>query len=147
MGRDVLEQRDLAGADPAETVAEADADARVLTTAEGITPSWSYFLANGDFTAANPELVVELLDALKRVGTAAQADLAATVPALSAITGVPEDIQAVVLNRRGADLGRVGPLTPEVIAYQQALADEFHGLGILPKPLDIEAIVWRPRAS
>lgn len=133
--------------DPYFAVAEADPDARVLTTAEGITPSWSYFLANGDFTAANPELVVELLDELKRVGTAAQADLAATVPALSAITGVPEDIQAVVLNRRGADLGRVGPLTPEVIAYQQALADEFHGLGILPKPLDIEAIVWRPRAS
>lgn len=133
--------------DPYFAVAEADPDARVLTTAEGIVPSWSYFLANGDFVAANPELVVEVLDELKRVGTAAQADLAATVPALSAITGVPEDIQAVVLNRRGADLGRVGPITPEVVAYQQALADEFHGLGILPKPLNIEAIVWQPRAS
>lgn len=96
--------------------AVAEADARVRPRPRASPPPGAHFLANGDFTAANPELVVELLDELKRVGTAAQADLAATVPALSAITGVPEDIQAVVLNRRGADLGRVGPLTPEVIA-------------------------------
>lgn len=133
--------------DPYFAVAEADPNARVLTTAEGIVPSWSYFLANGDFTAANPELIVAILDELKRVGAAAQADLAATVPALSAITGVPEDVQAVVLNRPGADLGRVGPITLEVVAYQQALADEFHGLGILPKALSVEQIVWQPRAS
>jgi sulfonate transport system substrate-binding protein len=118
-------------------VAEADPDTRVLTTAEGIVASWSYFLGNGDFVAANPQIVVAILDELQRVGVAAQADLAATVPALSAITGVPEDVQAVVLNRTGADLGRVGPITPEVIAYQQALADEFHGLGILPRALTI----------
>lgn len=133
--------------DPYFAVAEADPDTRVLTTAEGIVASWSYFLGNGDFVAANPEIVVAILDELQRVGVAAQADLAATVPALSAITGVPEDVQAVVLNRPGADLGRVGPITPEVVAYQQALADEFHGLGILPRALTIQDIVWQPRAS
>jgi sulfonate transport system substrate-binding protein len=69
------------------------------------------------------------------------------VPALSEITGVPEDVTRVTLTRKGFDLGRVGPMTGEAIAYQQALADEFLGLGILPRPLVIQDIVWQPKAA
>ena len=133
--------------DPYFAVAEADPSARVLTTAEGIVPSWSYFLGNGDFTEANGELVIDTLHELARVGKAAQGDLDATAPALSKITGVPEDVTQVTLTRAGFDLGRVGPVSSEAQAYQQALADEFHGLGILPKALNIQDIVWQPKAA
>ena len=60
---------------------------------------------------------------------------------------MPIEVTRTVLTRKGADLGRVHPLTDEAISYQQALADEFHGLGILPKKLTISDIVWRPKAS
>lgn len=133
--------------DPYFASAEAGPDTRVLTTAEGIVPAWSYFLGNGHFTAAHPELVVDILSELATVGRTAQANLEVTVPALSAITGLPEEVTRVTLSRKGADLGRVGPLTGEVVAYQQALADEFHGLGILPKALNIQDIVWQPKAA
>jgi len=133
--------------DPYFASAQADPDTRVLTTAEGIVPAWSYFLGNGAFTQANPELVVEILGELARVGKAAQADLDATVPALARITGVSEDVTRVVLTRPGADLGRVGPVSTEAQAYQQALADEFRSLGILPKPLSIQDIVWQPKGA
>lgn len=133
--------------DPYFAVAEADPATRVLTTAEGIVPAWSYFLANGDFAQGRPEVVVDILNELARVGKAAQDDLENTVPALSRITGVPEDVTRVTLTRPGFDLGRVGAMTSEAQAYQQALADEFHGLGILPKPLNIQDIVWQPKAS
>ena len=106
-----------------------------------------HFLANGRFTEENPELVLDVLDELARVGRAAQGDLATTVPALSKITGVPEDITRVTLTRAGFDLGRVGPVSSETQAYQQALADEFLALGILPKALTIQDIVWQPKAS
>jgi sulfonate transport system substrate-binding protein len=56
-------------------------------------------------------------------------------------------VTRVVLNRPGADLGKVYLLTDEAVTYQQALADEFHELGIVPKKLNISDIVWRPRAS
>lgn len=133
--------------DPYFAVAEALPETRVLTTAEGIVDSWSYFLTNGDFTQGNPALVTEILDELARVGRAAQGNLEATAPALSAITGVPEEVTRTVLTRPGADLGQVGPVTPEAAAYQQALADEFHDLGILPKPLVVADIIWQPKAS
>ena len=133
--------------DPYTAIAEADPDTRILTTAEGIVDSWSYFLANGDFTAANGDLIVEVIDELKKVGGAAQSNFDATVKATAAITGVPEDVTRIVLSRRGADLGAVSTVTDQAVAYQQALADEFHALKIIPRKLDVSDIVWRPKAS
>lgn len=133
--------------DPYYAVAEADPHARVLTTAEGIVDSWSFYFGNGDITAANPDVIADVIDELAITGAWAQSHLDETVAALSQITGVPAEVTRTVLTRKGADLGRVHPLTDEAVAYQQALADEFHDLGILPKKLAIADIVWRPKAS
>ncbi len=133
--------------DPYYAVAEKTPQTRVLTTAEGIAESWSYFLSNGDFTAAHGDVLLEILDELAKVGAAAQNDLDGTVAALSAITGVPEDIQRVVLTRKGFTLAAVSTVGPEAAAYQQALADEFYALQIIPKKLTVGDIIWNGRAS
>lgn len=133
--------------DPYTAIAEADADTRILTTADGIVESWSYFLGNGDFVGKNGDLIVEVLDELKKVGGAAQSNFDATVKSISEITGVPEKVTRVTLSRKGADLGAVSTVSDQAVAYQQALADEFYGLKIIPRKLDIRDIVWRPKAS
>ncbi|MDH6264824.1 sulfonate transport system substrate-binding protein [Rhizobium sp. SG_E_25_P2] len=133
--------------DPYFAVAEEDPQARVLTTAEGIAESWSFFLGNRGFTESHPDIVREIIDELKKVGVAAQADIDRTVPALSAITGVPEPVTRKVLTRPGFDLGKVYLLPKQAETYQQALADEFHDIGVLPRKLTISDIVWRPKAS
>ena len=133
--------------DPYFAIAEADPDARLLTTSDGIVEAWGYFLGNGPFTAANPEVITEILDELAKVGAAAQIDIDDTTTALSAITGVPADITRVTLTRAGSDLGAIGPVSDKAVAYQQALADDFHALGVLPRKLQIADIVWRPKAS
>ncbi|APO75060.1 aliphatic sulfonates ABC transporter substrate-binding protein SsuA [Rhizobium etli 8C-3] len=133
--------------DPYLAIAEADPETRILTTAEGIVASYSYFLANQDFTDANGHVVVDVIDELARVGTSAQGKLDDTVRELSEITGVPAEVTRVALSRPGADLGAVTTITDDAAAYQQALADEFYELGIVPKQLTIGDIVWRPKAS
>ncbi|MCF1465642.1 aliphatic sulfonate ABC transporter substrate-binding protein [Agrobacterium vitis] len=133
--------------DPYFAVAETDPNARVLTTASGIVDSWSFYFGNGDFTRKNPEVITEVIDELRKTGVWAQSHLDETITALAEITGVPRDTTKTVLTRPGADLGSVSTLNDEAIAYQQALADEFHALQILPKPLKIAEIVWRPKAS
>ncbi|MCM2399527.1 aliphatic sulfonate ABC transporter substrate-binding protein [Rhizobium sp. S153] len=133
--------------DPYFAIAEKDPDARLLTTSEGIVEAWGYFLGNGAFTAANPEVVSEILDELAKVGAAAQADIDGTTEALSKITGVPADVTRVTLTRAGSDLGKVATVSDEAVAYQQALADDFHAFGVLPRKLTISDIVWRPKAS
>jgi sulfonate transport system substrate-binding protein len=133
--------------DPYFALAEADPRTRVLTTAEGIVESWSFYLGNTDFTKNNPEIIAAVIDELTKVGADAQTHLGDTAPALAAITGVPLDVTEKILSRPGADLGRVLLPSKEAETYQQALADEFYGLGILPKKLTISDIVWHPKAS
>ncbi|WP_018236353.1 aliphatic sulfonate ABC transporter substrate-binding protein [Ensifer sp. BR816] len=133
--------------DPYFAVAEADPRTRVLTTAEGIVDSWSFFFGNGDFTASEPEVIAEVIDELAKVGAWAQANLDETVPALAEITGIPTEVTRTILTRKGADLSQVATLSDDALSYQQALADEFHGLGILPKTLTIADVAWRPKAS
>ena len=60
--------------------------------------------------------------------------------ALAAVTGVPLEIQTVAANRASFV---IGPVTDEIVATQQAVADRFHKLGLIPKPIAVRDIVWR----
>jgi sulfonate transport system substrate-binding protein len=133
--------------DPFYAVAEADPDTRVLTTSEGIVDAWGFWLGNGDFVSAHPDIVVDLLDELAKVGAAAQKDIDGTAKALSDLTGVKQEITRVTLTRAGSDLGLVATVSDDAVNHQQQLADDFHAWGVLPKKLTISDIVWRPKAS
>ena len=52
-----------------------------------------------------------------------------------------------MLTRSQADLGKVSLVPDEALVYQQALADDFYALGVLPKQLTISDIVWHPNAG
>ena len=59
---------------------------------------------------------------------------------LSAVTGIPLDIQTIAANRSAF---RVGPITDDIVATQQDVADRFFKLGLIPKQIVIRDIVWR----
>lgn len=129
--------------DPYFAIAEKRPETRVLTTSDGIVDSWSFFLSNKDFAAAHGDVLTDVLDELAAVGKAAQSNLDETVAALSSITGVPADIQRVIQTRKDTDLGAVATVSAQAVAYQQALANEFFELKILPKQLNVSDIVWK----
>ena len=60
--------------------------------------------------------------------------------ALAAVTGVPLDVQTVAANRASF---AIGPVTDQIIETQQAVADRFYKLGLIPKPIAVRDIVWR----
>lgn len=128
--------------DPYYAIAAQDPQTRVLTTSEGVVDSWGYLLAGGAYAKANPHTVADVIDELKKVGVWSQSHLDDTVKAVAAATGVPEAIQHVVLTRKDSDLGNIQPITAEVLAYQQGLADEFFTLKIIPRQLTIKDVVW-----
>jgi sulfonate transport system substrate-binding protein len=133
--------------DPYFAIAEQDPDTRILTTTDGIIDSWGFFQANGAFASAHGDVVADVIDALREVGEGAQANLDASIEEISAITGVPAPIQRIALTRKGSDLGAIYPLGEETLAYQQSLADEFYGLGIIPRELNIAEVFWYPPAN
>jgi len=60
---------------------------------------------------------------------------------LSPILGIDPSILEVVNQRRDYSFE---PMTPEMTAEQQAIADTFYKLKIIPKPIKVADAVWQP---
>ncbi|PZR00130.1 MAG: sulfonate ABC transporter substrate-binding protein [Cereibacter sphaeroides] len=133
--------------DPYTAVAEKDPSTRVLATADGLLPSYGFFLANGTYAKANEETIVTTIETLREVGQAAQNDLDGTVAAFAAATGLDPAVLKVVATRKDQDYGNITFVEDKHVAYEQGLANDFHALGIVPVQLDIAGAVWHPKSS
>lgn len=129
--------------DPFYAIAELKQSARPLPVDLKLTAQNSFFLANSNFVAAHPEIVAaineEVVAATQWAGT--HRDEVAAL--FSQASGV--DLAA---QKRSVDRAEFtfGPLTQEVIAQQQAVADRFHKLGLIPSAIAVREIVWNAKA-
>jgi len=129
--------------DPFFAIAEQEAGTRVLTTAEGLAPSNSFFLASRGFAMREPAAVLTLLDAINGAAAWAKANPESLAQVLSEVTGVPLPAQRVAAAR---GIYAVQPMDDGIIAQQQGIADTLFGLRVIPARIDIRAAVWRPAA-
>jgi sulfonate transport system substrate-binding protein len=132
--------------DPYTALAQKDPNVVALATAQGVLDSYGFFLANGAYAAGNGDLIVATIETLRTVGAGAQGDLDATVAAFAASTGLPEDVLRIVATRPEQDYGAVSFVEEKHVVYEQALADDFFALGIVPARVDVRAAVWSPKA-
>ena len=127
--------------DPFFAIAELEPTTRVLTTAEGVAPSNSFFLASRAFTEREPGTVLALLDAINATADWARANPEELAQTLAGITGVPLAAQRVSALR---GVYTVQPMDEAIIARQQSIADTFAELRVIPSRIDVRAAVWRP---
>ncbi|MDX6804433.1 sulfonate ABC transporter substrate-binding protein [Terrihabitans rhizophilus] len=120
--------------DPFQASAEHAIKARTLTTAEGIVPNYQFYLGSRRFADANPQVVDALIGAIRDTGTWVQQDPGAAAAELAPSTGIPKPVLDIAIRRQSFG---VAPLTEKVIADQQTVADTFHDLGLIPKPIKI----------
>ncbi|MGV7031455.1 aliphatic sulfonate ABC transporter substrate-binding protein [Methylobacterium symbioticum] len=125
--------------DPYLAIAEGGEGVRVLSSATDIARPNTFFLANRGFAETRPEVLTAALDVLDGVARWAEANRGEVAAILSKGTGVP-----LAATRRAVDRAnyRIGPLTPQVVAEQQSVADRFHALKLIPKPIRIADAVW-----
>jgi sulfonate transport system substrate-binding protein len=124
--------------DPFFAAASAATGARTLTDGENLVSNHQFFLAARDYAKANPKVIDTVIAQLVSVDQWAKADPKAAADALSPKVGIPSEVLQVALGRQGYG---VAPLTPEVIAEQQKIADTFYALGLLPKPIKVDEAV------
>lgn len=127
--------------DPYFAMAEAGEGVRILTLATEIARQNSYLLANRGFAEANAPVLIAALDALADVARWCGENRGEVAALLSQGTGVP-----LPATRRAVDRAEyvIGPVTPAIIAEQQRVADRFHALGLIPRPIRIADAVWAP---
>jgi len=128
--------------DPFAQAAISQIGARVLLGAPGVAENYYFYLSTAQYAQNHPDV---LKIALEEINATAQwvtthfdeaADILAPQINLSkAITR--ESLQHY-------SYGATSPLTAKVVANQQAIADAFYELKVIPKKLDVSAVVWKP---
>jgi sulfonate transport system substrate-binding protein len=126
--------------DPYLALAELKQDARVIAFDKDIHKPYSFYIVGADFVEKYPALVARLDTVFAAEGVWANAHHEEVAKAQADATGV--DIEAI---KRFVDRSnyKVIPVDDEVIRSQQAVADRFTRLGLIPKQVKVSDIVWK----
>ena len=130
--------------DPYFAIGEIKQNARILINAQDVAKTNSYFIANRDFAQKQSQALRQVIAGIDEAAVWGESHRADVAKSLNEVTGVPLDIQTVAANRATFT---IGPVTDEVIATQQSVADRYYKLGLIPKPITIKDIVWKPVQS
>jgi sulfonate transport system substrate-binding protein len=129
--------------DPFQAAAEVALEARELRNGEGLVPNHQFYLGSQPFVEGNAQALDVVLEAIAEIDTLTQANTTAAAAELSASVGIPEPVLKLALERQSYG---VKALDDSVVALQQAIADTFYDLKLVPKKLTIADVVRRPRA-
>jgi sulfonate transport system substrate-binding protein len=126
--------------DPYLALAELKENARVIAFDKDVHKPYAFYIASADFVDNHSAQVARLNAVFASEGVWAGAHHEEVARAQSEATGV--DLEAI---RRFVDRSnyRVIPVDDEVIRSQQAVADRFARLGLIPKPIKVSEIVWK----
>jgi sulfonate transport system substrate-binding protein len=125
--------------DPYFAIGETKGGGKVLVQASEIGKTNSFYIANHDFAASQPQLLRQVLDTLSETAQWAETHRDQVAQALSQVTGVDLDIQTIAARRTSFAIGKV---TGDIVATQQAVADRFYRLGLIPRPVVVRDAVW-----
>ncbi|APH53480.1 Alkanesulfonates-binding protein [Granulibacter bethesdensis] len=130
--------------DPYLSSAQERTDARVLVDGAGLVENREFFLAGRSFARKAPGLVRAVLDQLALLDHWAETHKEEVALTLSAGTRLPLPVvqRAVKLLPFG-----VSPITPDVVASQQAIADAFADQHLLPGRIRVADAVWHEGQS
>jgi len=130
--------------DPYYAAAEGAGGVRVLATSRGLTNNNTFYLASRALTLREPVLRT-LFTVLTEADAHVQAHRKEAAQRYADFAGLGLATVHRVLERRPPS--PVGPLTAALVAEQQQVADAFAQLQLIPKPIRVADIVWRPGAA
>jgi sulfonate transport system substrate-binding protein len=130
--------------DPYFAIGETKQNGRILVNASEITKTNSFYIANRDFARNHGATLQQIVDVTAATAKWAEAHRDEVAKSLSAVTNIPLDIQTIAANRSSF---AVGPVTDDIVATQQGVADRFFKLGLIPKPIVVRDAVWKPVAT
>ena len=126
--------------DPYLSSAETGSPTRALAHAEGLVGNRQFFLAERGFADRDPDLVRLVLAQIAASDSWAEAHKPEVSAYLAADTGLPLPVVRRAVDRLSFG---VQPMTPDVVAEQQRIADAFFDQKLLPQRLIVSEAVWK----
>ncbi|SDO87699.1 sulfonate ABC transporter substrate-binding protein [Afipia sp. GAS231] len=127
--------------DPYEAAAEASTGAKILVDGTGLVANHQFYFSSKKFLADNTRAVDVVLAALNEADDWTKNNIEAVAAQLSPSVGLPASVLAVSLKRESYG---ILPISDDVIASQQRIADTFVALGLLPKAITVSDVQRKP---
>ncbi len=124
--------------DPFQAAAEVAIEARELRNGEGIVPNHQFYLGAKTFVDNHSQAVDIVIEAVAEIDEWAKTNTAAAAAEIAPSVGIPEDVLAIALERQSYG---VKAIDDSVVKQQQAIADTFFDLGLIPKKISIADVV------
>ena len=121
--------------DPFLAAAEKQLGARVLADGKGLVANYQFYLASRTYAEKHPEILRIVLDEVAKVDDWGRNNPDEVATILSAQTGLGKEVVALAASRYAYG---VKPVSPDVIASQQRVADAFSSLKLIPKPIVVK---------
>lgn len=121
--------------DPFLAAAEVSLEARQIANAEEVVNNRGYYFSSLDYAKSNADVIAVAIDELNEIELWVRDNRAQAAQELAAIFGLPLPIVQRYLER--GEFGVV-PISPEVLAEQQQIADTFFQLKLIPKALNLK---------
>lgn len=118
--------------DPFLAAAEKQLGARILADGKGLVANHQFFLASRPYAEKNPDVIRDVIDELVKVDEWASKNIRETASILSGQIGLDASIVELAANRYTYG---VKPISDQVLAEQQKIADVFAGLKLIPKKI------------
>ncbi|WP_305824409.1 sulfonate ABC transporter substrate-binding protein [Massilia brevitalea] len=127
--------------DPFLAAAEQQLGARVLADGRNLVSNHQFYLAARSFAEKHADLNRILLEEIAKVDEWGKANPAEVSTILSAQTGLPKNVVDLAASRYAYG---VKPMSAEVVREQQRIADAFHALKLIPKPIAVKDALVTP---
>jgi len=120
--------------EPFLAAAQTQTGARILANGNGVVSNHQFFLASRPYASKRVDVVAIVLEELAAVDRWAKANPKDAATALSPQIGLDPPTLELALSRGGYG---VTPVSDAVLAEQQAIADSFYELKLIPKRINV----------
>lgn len=127
--------------DPFYAATELAVPTRVLTTGQGLSSNNSFYLSSTALATQHPGVLSLLFEELSRADRFVQERRPEAIKLIADFSGLDAGVVSLFLKRRPRS--PVGPLNASTVRDQQAVADAFARLALIPKPVQVADLVWR----
>ena len=120
--------------DPFLAAAQKTLEARHLVDASGIVNNRQYYFTSRDFSTKNPDVLKIAIEEINGIDTWISNNKPAAAAELSTVLGLDKSITELFVSRAAYGTKAV---TSDILAEQQAVADTFFELKLIPKKLNL----------